>query len=46
MIRFDAVSKAYPDGTVAVDRLSLTAPSGRITVLVGPSAAGRRPACG
>jgi osmoprotectant transport system ATP-binding protein len=41
MIRFDSVTKAYPDGTVAVDRLSLTAPSGQITVLVGPSGCGK-----
>ena len=41
MIRFDSVSKKYPDGTVAVDRLSLTAPSGQITVLVGPSGCGK-----
>jgi osmoprotectant transport system ATP-binding protein len=41
MIRFDDVSKKYPDGTVAVDRLSLTAPSGQITVLVGPSGCGK-----
>ena len=36
MIRFDGVSKQYPDGTVAVDDLSLEAPTGQITVLVGP----------
>ena len=36
MIRFDAVTKQYPDGTVAVDELTLTAPTGKITVLVGP----------
>ena len=41
MIRFEAVSKRYPDGTVAVDDLSLTAPSGQITVLVGPSGCGK-----
>ncbi len=41
MIRFDGVSKHYPDGTVAVDRLSLEAPTGQITVLVGPSGCGK-----
>ncbi|MER6290221.1 ABC transporter ATP-binding protein [Streptomyces sviceus] len=41
MIRFDNVTKAYPDGTVAVDRLSLEAPTGKITVLVGPSGCGK-----
>ncbi len=41
MIRFDRVSKQYPDGTVAVDSLSLEAPSGRITVFVGPSGCGK-----
>ena len=41
MIRFDSVSKRYPDGTVAVDTLDLEAPSGQITVLVGPSGCGK-----
>jgi osmoprotectant transport system ATP-binding protein len=41
MIRFDAVTKKYPDGTVAVDELSLIAPSGQITVFVGPSGCGK-----
>ncbi len=41
MIRFEAVTKEYPDGTVAVDDLSLTAPTGKITVLVGPSGCGK-----
>ena len=41
MIRFDSVSKHYPDGTVAVDSLDLQAPSGQITVLVGPSGCGK-----
>jgi osmoprotectant transport system ATP-binding protein len=41
MIRFDNVSKRYPDGTVAVDALSLEAPTGKITVFVGPSGCGK-----
>jgi osmoprotectant transport system ATP-binding protein len=41
MIRFEAVTKEYPDGTVAVDGLDLIAPSGKITVLVGPSGCGK-----
>jgi osmoprotectant transport system ATP-binding protein len=40
-IRFEAVSKRYPDGTVAVEGLDLVAPSGRITVFVGPSGCGK-----
>src|SRR5574338_476654 len=41
MIRFDAVTKQFPDGTTAVDELTLTAPTGKITVLVGPSGCGK-----
>ncbi len=41
MIRFDAVTKTYPDGTTAVGGISLDAPSGQITVLVGPSGCGK-----
>jgi osmoprotectant transport system ATP-binding protein len=41
MITFDNVSKVYPDGTVAVDQLTLTAPNGKITTLVGPSGCGK-----
>jgi osmoprotectant transport system ATP-binding protein len=41
LIKFDGVSKRYPDGTVAVDDLSLEIPSGQITVLVGPSGCGK-----
>ena len=41
MITFDSVSKVYPDGTVAVDKLTINAPNGKITTLVGPSGCGK-----
>jgi osmoprotectant transport system ATP-binding protein len=41
MIEFEDVTKQYPDGTVAVDKLSLRIPSNEITVLVGPSGCGK-----
>jgi ABC-type proline/glycine betaine transport system ATPase subunit len=41
LIRFDAVSKNYPNGTTAVDELSLELEEGGITVLVGPSGCGK-----
>ena len=41
MITFDGVSKQYPDGTVAVDDLSLEVPTGTLTVFVGPSGCGK-----
>ncbi len=41
VIRFESVTKRYPNGTVAVDELSFEAPSGQITVLVGPSGCGK-----
>jgi osmoprotectant transport system ATP-binding protein len=41
MIRFDAVTKSYPDGTVAVNALTLEAATGETTVLVGPSGCGK-----
>src|SRR3954453_2825893 len=41
MIRLDRVAKRYPDGTVAVERLSLDVPAGKIAVLVGPSGCGK-----
>ena len=41
MIRLDAVTKRYPNGTVAVHELSLEVPDGEIAVLVGPSGCGK-----
>jgi osmoprotectant transport system ATP-binding protein len=41
MIRFNAVTKRYADGSVAVDSLDLVIDSGEITVLVGPSGCGK-----
>lgn len=41
MITFDNVEKQYPDGTVAVDGLSLEVPTGTLTVFVGPSGCGK-----
>jgi osmoprotectant transport system ATP-binding protein len=41
MIRLDRVAKRYPDGTVAVEELSLDVPTGGIAVLVGPSGCGK-----
>jgi len=41
VIRFESVTKRYPDGTVAVDELSFEAASHQITVLVGPSGCGK-----
>ncbi|MFF7655459.1 ABC transporter ATP-binding protein [Streptomyces sp. NPDC007983] len=41
MISFKHVSKHYPNGTTAVDDLSLELPEGDITVLVGTSGCGK-----
>jgi osmoprotectant transport system ATP-binding protein len=41
VITFDGVSKAFPDGTIAVDNLNLELPTGKITVFVGPSGCGK-----
>jgi osmoprotectant transport system ATP-binding protein len=41
VIEFRHVTKRFGDGTVAVDDLSLVAPTHQITVLVGPSGCGK-----
>ncbi|WP_028279872.1 ATP-binding cassette domain-containing protein [Arthrobacter sp. H5] len=41
MITFDEVSKTFPDGTLAVERLNFELPTGKITVFVGPSGCGK-----
>lgn len=41
MIRFDSVTKRYPDGTTAVDDLSFEVGAGELVTLVGPSGCGK-----
>lgn len=41
MIIFEHITKRYPDGTVAVDDLSLEVPEGTLTAFVGPSGCGK-----
>ncbi len=41
LIVFDNVSKAFPDGTLAVDGLCLVVPNGKLTVFVGSSGSGK-----
>ncbi|HEX6763028.1 MAG TPA: sn-glycerol-3-phosphate ABC transporter ATP-binding protein UgpC [Gaiellaceae bacterium] len=40
-VTFDRVSKVYPDGTRAVDQISLDIADGEFMVLVGPSGCGK-----
>jgi multiple sugar transport system ATP-binding protein len=40
-IEFDRVSKVFPDGTVAVNDISLTIEDGEFVILVGPSGCGK-----
>ncbi len=41
MIRLEGVGKRYPDGTVAVEELSLDVRRGEVVALVGPSGCGK-----
>ena len=41
MIVYEAVTKRYADGTVALDALDLTVPAGQVTALVGPAGTGK-----
>jgi len=41
MVQYDAVSKVYPDGTKAVDELSLEINQGETVVFIGPSGCGK-----
>ncbi|MET7890132.1 ABC transporter ATP-binding protein [Streptomyces mirabilis] len=41
MIRFEEVTKRYPDGTTAVDGLSFEVAEGELVTLVGPSGCGK-----
>ncbi|MFF8594773.1 ABC transporter ATP-binding protein [Streptomyces sp. NPDC015220] len=41
MIRFEQVTKCYPDGTTAVDGLSFEVSEGELVTLVGPSGCGK-----
>ncbi|QDP39927.1 ABC transporter ATP-binding protein [Radiobacillus deserti] len=41
MITFENVKKTYNDGTVAVDDISFTIPTGNLVTLIGPSGCGK-----
>ena len=41
-ITLNNVSKRYPDGTIAVDRVNLDIADGEFVILVGPSGCGSR----
>lgn len=41
MIRFDKVTKRFPDGTEALKDVSLTLPAHQLTAIIGPSGCGK-----
>src|SRR4030066_159187 len=41
MLKFDNVTKRYPDGTEAIRNISLHVPRGQFCVVLGPSGAGK-----
>jgi ABC-type phosphate/phosphonate transport system ATPase subunit len=45
-VAFQHVAKVYPDGTRAIDDLTLEIEDGEFVVIVGRPAAERRPLCG
>lgn len=40
-VEFHAVSKTFPDGTQALDEISINCPAGETTIFVGPSGCGK-----
>jgi len=44
-VEFKDVRKVFPDGTIALDRFSLTFEEGEFIVLLGPSGSGKTTAC-
>ena len=41
VIRFDNVTKEYPDGTKALNSVSITLPTNKLTAIIGPSGCGK-----
>jgi len=41
MIELKDVTKTFPDGTKALDTITVTIPEGSLTVIIGPSGCGK-----